>query len=225
MSIGVVVVSRDISERKLAEDLLRKSESQFRSVWEHSQDGMRLTDPEGHILMVNEAFCRMVGKSRTELEGAMIDTFYVPEEVGHVLQQYRTRFESRTVERFFEREMRLWDQRHVWFAVSNTILESEAQQPMLLSLFRDITERKIAEQALADHAAQLLVSKSKAEEQARMLEIQAVELRQAKEEAVQASRFKSEFVANMSHEIRTPMNGIIGMTGLLLDTRLTGRTA
>ena len=35
-----------------------------------------------------------------------------------------------------------------------------------------------------------------------------------------ASLAKSEFLANMSHEIRTPMNGVIGMTGLLLDTRL-----
>ena len=219
--IGVVVVSRDISERKLAEDLLRKSESQFRSVWEHSQDGMRLTDPNGVILMVNEAFCRMVGKSRVELEGGMIDAFYAHDQDDRVLLQYRMRFETRTVERFFEREVYLWDNRRVWFAVSNTILENEIQQPMLLSLFRDITERKIAEQALADHAAELLVAKSKAEEQARMLEIQAVELRQAKEEAVQASRFKSEFVANMSHEIRTPMNGVIGMTGLLLDTPLS----
>ncbi|CAG1772891.1 hypothetical protein BAC2_03200, partial [uncultured bacterium] len=74
--IGVVVVGRDISERRRAEDLLRKSEAQFRSVWEHSQDGMRLTDPLGNVLMVNEAFCRMVGKTRADLEGGMIDAFY-----------------------------------------------------------------------------------------------------------------------------------------------------
>jgi PAS domain S-box-containing protein len=46
------------------------------------------------------------------------------------------------------------------------------------------------------------------------------ELLQAKEAAESASRAKSEFLANMSHEIRTPMNGIIGLTEVLLDTRL-----
>ena len=148
--VGLIGISRDVTERLRAQDAVRKSEALMRLVWEHSYDGMRITDEHGVILMVNRAFCEMVGLSREELEGHTIDVAHREERRSHVLDSFRKRFARRDFETRVETSVTLWDGRVQWFEHSNTIIELDRERPLLLSVFRNTTERKEAEDALRE---------------------------------------------------------------------------
>ncbi len=140
---------RDISERKLAEDALKGSEMRFHSVWENSVDGMRLTDEDGTIIAVNQAFCNLVGMKREELEGKPFAVIYAEgENQEGKLASYRQRFRKRTIERRIERKLTFWNGKTVDLEGCNSFVESHGQKPLLLGLFRDITEQKRLEEQL-----------------------------------------------------------------------------
>jgi PAS domain S-box-containing protein len=89
-------------------------------------------------------------------------------------------------------------------------------------LLTDITELKMAEakikQLNEDLAQRISVLAAVNQE----LEILTHKLEIAYDEALEASKLKSEFVANISHEVRTPISAVIGMSELLMDSQLTG---
>ena len=135
-------------ERKRQEERTTKTERQLRLVWEKSADGMRLTDCDGTIVMVNESFCRLVGLPRSALEGKSLAVTYLPETRDYVVKRYRERFRTRTVGEHLETELVLWNGTKVWMEMTNSLLDNPDGSPLLLSIFRDITERKRAEEQL-----------------------------------------------------------------------------
>lgn len=80
--------------------------------------------------------------------------------------------------------------------------------------------REEAQDALVQRSEELFLSREDLERQAAELVSMNADLTLAKDQAEAATRAKADFLATMTHEIRTPINGVIGMTGLLLETRL-----
>ncbi len=146
----------DISELKEAEKALRSSEIRFRSVWENSVEGMRLTDKNGTIVAVNEAFCRMIEMKNQDLIDKPLTITYKGEiDRESMLRKYQVHFKERNFPSHLEQKFILSTGKTIYLDSSHTFVDIESGSPLLLSVFRDVTEVKTVENELRNSQKEL----------------------------------------------------------------------
>ena len=193
----------DITERRVAEknlastyEKLKENEARIRAILNNALDAIITIDNEGTIIEFNPAAEELFGYSQTEAIGQNMASLIIP---LHLQENHRAALANRTQH---HQDMPSFKKRMEFpgLRANGKIIDLEVGLSSILQngkltytgFLQDITDRK-----------QLLIS-----------------LTETLNVAESASQAKSEFLANMSHEIRSPMNAIMGMTELVLATKL-----
>jgi PAS domain S-box-containing protein len=208
--VRVVLAFEEISAQKRAAEELRRSQAMFRSLIEDTTDLIAIVDPDGCMRYVSPSHERVLGYKPDDLVGKSAIEFVHPDDLAAMAEQMSgspppaaaeadmgllPAGDSKVELRFRKKD---GDWLYIEPHVRNMFDDPEVAGIVVHS--RDVSQRRRAQEELARRNE---------------------ELAQARDDALVSARAKSEFLANMSHEIRTPMNGIVGMTALLLDSRLT----
>lgn len=209
---AVLVVIRDISERKRSADAVRKTEARFRTLFDSVLEGVYRTTPDGALVEANPALVNMLGYAsldelRTAGDATLLDPAQRRTWLERVASEGEVRNQELTLRRRDGAALAVLDH-------SRAVRGEDGALVYIEGTVTDVTAMKRTEEQLRGYTRELEDTRHRLEEQAKQLE-------RTRDEALESSRLKSEFLANVSHEIRTPMNAVIGMTQLLLDSRLT----
>lgn len=192
--IGTIGISRDVSSQKAAEQNLARERDLLKTIIDNVPDLIYVKDRAGRFRTANAALLKLL---KIEDVGGLIgktDYDFSPPDMAcnYVADD---QIVMRSGEALLDREETHHNEagEPLWLLTTKVpIFDNEGKVNGVVGIGHDITARKRADE----------------------------EILKAKVIADKANRAKSDFLANMSHEIRTPMNAIIGMTGLVLDTKL-----
>jgi PAS domain S-box-containing protein len=143
---ALIGVATDITERKRAEEELRKSEDRYRTLFQSVGEAILISDAEGRYVEVNEEACDLTGYSRDELLRMTVGDL-VEGDRDDLLNGYRIFHEQMRTRRVFraaDSRMRRKDGTVFEYEVNAVYLEND----LLMALIRDITERNQAEEKL-----------------------------------------------------------------------------
>jgi len=147
--VGAIVLnSRDITERRRAEEALRESEERYRDLVENSQEFICTHDLDGLILSGNRAAVEVMGYDPKDYYKRNLRELLVP-EVRDQFDDYLTRLRRDGVASGLMLVQTSSGERRVW-EYHNTVRTEGVAAPIVRSMARDITERRRAEKAMSD---------------------------------------------------------------------------